>query len=132
MPMAKSLREVSTVKSKEHITACPSVSKLSIELLTDQLYCFIIVSRIQAESRVNKLKIELDVNTDIYPMTEGAFYSMVLATSLNADGHENFDIIKYENEGTASGMGSLLEQYDYVMHGKIFKYQHDGNNQDVM
>mmetsp|Transcript_25299 Transcript_25299/g.17883 ORF Transcript_25299/g.17883 Transcript_25299/m.17883 type:complete len:101 (-) Transcript_25299:85-387(-) len=64
-------------------------------------------------------------------MAVDSFYSMVLATSLNADGHENFDIIKYENEGTASGMGSLLEQYEYVMHGKIFKYQHD-ENKDVI
>jgi hypothetical protein len=48
---------------------------------------------------------------------------MVLASSVNADGSDTFDIIRYENEGSSTGMGSLIDQYDYVMHGKVFKYQ---------
>ena len=52
-----------------------------------------LVSRIGAKSQVNRLEIELDVNTDIYPMAAGEFYKMVLASSVNADGSENFDII---------------------------------------
>ena len=75
---------------------------------------------------MNRLEIELDVNTDIYPMAAGEFYKMVLASSVNADGSDNFDIIQYENAGSASsGMGALIDQYEYVMHGKIFKYQLD-------
>ena len=84
-----------------------------------------LVSRITAEARVNKLSIELDINSDIYPMEEHAFYKMVLATSVNADGSDVFDVMRYENEGSASGMGSLIDQYEYVMHGKIFKYSLD-------
>ena len=84
------------------------------------------VSRIAAEARVNKLTIELDINSDIYPMEAHSFYKMVLATSVNADGSDTFDIMRYENEGSASGMGSLIDQYEYVMHGKIFKYSLDG------
>ena len=50
-------------------------------------------------------------------------YKLVLASSVNADGSDNFDIIQYENAGSASGgMGALIDLYDYVMHGKIFKY----------
>ena len=53
-------------------------------------------------------------------------YKLVLASSVNADGSDNFDIIQYENAGSASGgMGALIDLYDYVMHGKIFKYQLD-------
>lgn len=48
---------------------------------------------------------------------------MVLASSVNADGSDTFDIIRYENEGSESGMGSLIDKYEYVMHGKVFKYQ---------
>ena len=51
---------------------------------------------------------------------------MVLASSVNADGSDKFDIIQYENQGSASaagGMGALIDQYDYVMHGKIFQYK---------
>jgi DNA-directed RNA polymerase I, II, and III subunit RPABC3 len=81
------------------------------------------VSRISAHSKVNKLVIELDINTEIYPVEENTFYKMVLASSVNADGSDTFDIIRYENEGSSTGMGSLIDQYDYVMHGKVFKYQ---------
>jgi hypothetical protein len=58
------------------------------------------VSRILAHSKVNKLQIELDVNTEIYPMEENAFYKMVIASSVNSDGSDQFDIIRYENEGS--------------------------------
>ena len=54
---------------------------------------------------------------------ELTYYKMVLASSVNSDGSENFDIIRYENEGSESGMGALIDKYDYVMHGKVFKYQ---------
>jgi hypothetical protein len=50
------------------------------------------VSRIEARSEINKLEIELDVNTDIYPMEKDAFYAMALVTSLSPDSSEDFDI----------------------------------------
>jgi hypothetical protein len=61
-------------------------------------------------------------------MEKGEFYKMVIASSVSADGSENFDVIRYENEGAgagaaAGGAESLFEQYDYIMHGKVFKYQ---------
>lgn len=68
-----------------------------------------LVSRIQATSEVNKLSIELDINTEIYPVNKGEYYKLFLASSVNSDGSENFDIIRYENEGSASGMGSLID-----------------------
>jgi DNA-directed RNA polymerases I, II, and III subunit RPABC3 len=77
-------------------------------------------------SKVNQLQIELDVNSDIYPMAVDECYKLVLASSVNADGSEKFDIITYQNQGSGAasgGMGQLIDQYDYVMHGKIFKYQ---------
>ena len=84
------------------------------------------MSRIHAQSKVNKLEIELDINTDIYPIAEGSFYKLVLATSVNSDGSDGFDIVKYENVGSAaSGMGALIDQYEYAMHGKVFKYHLD-------
>ena len=72
-----------------------------------------------------KIDIELDVNTDIYPMEKDSYYSMVIASSVNLDGSEEFDILRYDHAGAGGahdGHGSLLDQYQYVMHGKIFKY----------
>jgi hypothetical protein len=62
-----------------------------------------VVSRISAHSVLNKLSVELDVNTEIYPMEKGEFYKMVIASSVSADGSENFDVIRYENEGAGAG-----------------------------
>lgn len=90
------------------------------------------MSRIVASSQVNRLEIELDVNSEIYPMAQGEFYKLVLATSVNADGSEAFDIIQYENQGSSSGgMGALIDQYEYVMHGKIFKYHMDDSQKTM-
>lgn len=72
---------------------------------------------------MNKLQVELDINSDIYQVEKNAYYKLVLASSVNADGSDNFDIIRFENEGSQSGLGSLIDQYEYVMHGKVFKYQ---------
>ena len=67
------------------------------------------VSRIAATSQTFKLQIELDINTEIYPVEEGAFYKLVIASSVNADGSDTFDMIRYENEGSKSGMGTLID-----------------------
>ena len=53
------------------------------------------MSRIEARSEVNKLEIELDVNTDIYPMEKDAYYAMAIASSVNLDGSEEFDLFRY-------------------------------------
>lgn len=72
---------------------------------------------------MNKLVIELDINTEIYQIDEGSNLKLVLASSVNSDGSDTFDIIRYENEGSDSGMGALIDKYEYVMHGKVFKYE---------
>ncbi len=71
-----------------------------------------------------KLDVEFDVNSDIYPMEEKAYYSMVVANSVNLDGSADFDILRYDHQSGAAhdGHGSLLDQYQYAMQGKIFKY----------
>jgi len=68
-----------------------------------------VVSRISAHSKVNKLAIELDINTEIYPVEQGSFYKLVIASSVNADGSDNFDVIRYENEGSSCGLGTLVD-----------------------
>ena len=79
---------------------------------------------------MNKLEVQLDVNTDIYPMEKDAYYAMCIASSINTDGSEEFDIFRYQSEGSVAGpdgQGSLLDQYEYVMHGKVFKYTIDND-----
>ena len=94
----------------------------------DLLLTLHLVSRIEAVSEVNRLEIQLDVNTDIYPMDKDGYYAMCIASSVNTDGSEEFDIFRDQHEGSSEGLGSLLDQYQYVMHGKVFKYNIDKDN----
>ena len=60
-------------------------------------------------------------------MLKGQYYALVLANSLTSDGNEDFDLFRHTNQNNsngaeAQGAGSnLIDQYDYVMHGKIFE-----------
>ncbi|CAK9185248.1 unnamed protein product [Ilex paraguariensis] len=44
------------------------------------------VSRIEAQSEEDDMYMQLDVNSDLYPMHIGEKYRMVLAQTLNLDG----------------------------------------------
>ena len=88
----------------------------------------LVVSRISGKTIVGKLEIELDVNTDIYPMVQGQNYALVLANFITSDPNEEFDLFRHNAPGATAGgdvaMGSgsnLLDQFDYVMQGKIFE-----------
>ena len=51
----------------------------------------------------------------LYSLTNGDKFKMVLATTLNLDGTPD------ANEFNQSGAPSLMDPYEYVMHGKVFK-----------
>jgi DNA-directed RNA polymerase I, II, and III subunit RPABC3 len=57
------------------------------------------VSRILATSETKDVQLTLDVNTEIYPFSINDVFTFTLAKD-----------------------DSLLQDYDYVMHGKVYKY----------
>jgi len=81
------------------------------------------VSRITAEGTVSVSKIELDINSEVFPMREGEYYKFGIASAQAEDGSaDDFDICSYM-KGEQSAQSQLFEQYDYVCHGKVFNYQ---------
>ena len=68
-------------------------------------------------------------------MYKGSYYALVLANSLTADGAEEFDM--FRQGGTAGAPGgsdtssNLIDQYQYVMHGKIFEDKLTGDNEGL-
>ncbi len=78
------------------------------------------VTRVDAESQMYDIKIQLDINTDIYPVELNAHYSFCVARTLSLEGGEDKGF--YTSEVTGP---SLADKYDYVMHGKIFKSELD-------
>lgn len=54
--------------------------------MTANVVLHFVVTRIEAKSEQFDMYMQLDVNTDIYPLHEGDKFMMVLASTLNLDG----------------------------------------------
>ena len=78
------------------------------------------VSRIKAKSDDDSISLMLDVNTELYPLNQGDSVTIALALSLNLDGSKD------DGKGWREvGMGeqTLANEYDYVCHGKIYRFE---------
>jgi len=73
------------------------------------------VSRLTARSENYEMELTLDYNSEIYKLSLGQKFSLLLTRTLNFDGTE--DGVFYNQNKEAS----LLDNYEYAMHGKIFK-----------
>ena len=64
----------------------------------------------------------MDINSDIYPMKVGAPYTILLVKSIydSKKVPEKFDYDLFANP-----KNSLMENYDYVMCGKVFQFSSD-------
>lgn len=75
------------------------------------------LSRIEGIGTETGCHIVLDVNTDIYPVSNNKAYKILLTKSLFADDFTpnqfNYEIYLKKN--------NLMDSYDYVMNGKVFK-----------
>ncbi|KAI9827173.1 MAG: DNA-directed RNA polymerases I, II, and III subunit RPABC3 [Thelocarpon impressellum] len=85
------------------------------------------VSRIAASTVALDISLTLDVNTTLYPIAVGDVVSLVLASTLNLDG------TKEDGRGwrqTSGAGGSLADMYDYVAHGKVYRFE-EGEGEDI-
>ncbi|KAK9288520.1 hypothetical protein L1049_016979 [Liquidambar formosana] len=83
------------------------------------------VTRIEARSEALEMYMQLDVNTEIYPLQPGEKFAMALATTLNLDGTPDTGYF------TQGGRKSLADKYEYVMHGKLYKIGEDASGNNV-
>lgn len=86
------------------------------------------VSRVQGRSENYEMDLTLDVNTEIYPMEIGEKYALMLASSLSLNSSSSSDNKQHWREQL--NQASLADDYDYVMYGKVFKYD-DTNSSKV-
>merc|ERR1711991_560630 len=76
------------------------------------------VSRIECSSdESNESQLVLDINVDLYSLEEGDKFKFALAETLALDSQLDDGVFDQ------SGEESLIDHYDYVMHGLIFKYK---------
>ncbi|KAI4131556.1 MAG: hypothetical protein LQ347_002931 [Umbilicaria vellea] len=84
------------------------------------------VSRISATSEDASTFLTLDINTELYPCSVGERIHLVLASTLSLDGSKD-DRKGWREVGR--GETSLADMYDYVCHGKIYRFEEgDGEN----
>ncbi|XP_047334190.1 DNA-directed RNA polymerases II, IV and V subunit 8B-like [Impatiens glandulifera] len=77
------------------------------------------VSRIEARSQQLDIEMQLDINSEIYPLYVGDKFNMVLVPTLNLDGTPDTG---YFIQG---GRKTLADKFEYVMHGKIYRIPED-------
>ncbi|KAL9645098.1 hypothetical protein ABK040_001988 [Willaertia magna] len=100
------------------------------------------VSRLYCESE-DEIELVIDINTDIYPVDIGERLVVALATSLDpnktsSSSNTTSTTTKKTKEkdyydpylGTEE-KSSLLDKYDYVMYGRVYKYQPKDNFEKI-
>jgi DNA-directed RNA polymerase I, II, and III subunit RPABC3 len=98
-----------------------------ITALNPDGYKFERVNRLQAKGTTFECDLLLDINCDIYSVRETDKVTLVLASTLHLDGSPA-DHFSYVPVSSAAPEPSLADNYDYVMHGRVFdiSYKKDG------
>lgn len=76
------------------------------------------VSRVTSRALDFDLQLRIDINTEIYPMQQEERFTFCLAHSL-AEGAAGDRKEVWRDVGTKK---TLADDFDYVMHGKVYKY----------
>ena len=78
------------------------------------------VNRLVCKGVVYEIEFLIDVNSELFECEEGDKLTVALATSLSVDGVSEAKAIDYARGAKAS----LLDQFDYAMHGTVYKFEH--------
>ncbi|KAJ3114404.1 hypothetical protein HK100_001673 [Physocladia obscura] len=91
------------------------------------IYYLVILSRLHATSEAADTEMILDINTEIYPMKVSDKFTLALATSISLDAAAAAATAgKKESWRDNSNQRSLADEYEYVMFGKVYKYDETG------
>ncbi|KAK8080757.1 DNA-directed RNA polymerases I-II-and III subunit [Apiospora hydei] len=88
------------------------------------------VARITASTEDNLTQMTLDVNIELFPVAIGDHLTVVLATSLSLDGTRDA-VSDGKGWRDVKGESSLADLYDYVCHGKIYKFEDGADGQTL-
>jgi DNA-directed RNA polymerases I, II, and III subunit RPABC3 len=88
------------------------------------------VARLEGTSTDAQTVMTLDINTELFPCVVGENLHCVLTTTLNLDGSKE-DESGWRDATKANSEPTLADHYDYVCHGKIYKFE-DGEDGQTM
>ncbi|KAN0081160.1 DNA-directed RNA polymerases i, ii, and iii 145 kDa polypeptide [Elaphomyces granulatus] len=81
------------------------------------------VSRLSCTSSDSLTTFTLDVNTELYPCAVGESLSLALASTLSLDGKDEAVGGKGGWRDVGIGEQTLANEFDYVCHGKIYRFE---------
>ena len=85
------------------------------------------VARLSANTENGDTFLTLDVNTELFPCSVGDRLQLLLASTLALDGSKD-DGKGWRDVGTVEA--SLADDYDYVCHGKIYRFE-EGDEENM-
>ncbi|KUI68948.1 DNA-directed RNA polymerases I, II, and III subunit RPABC3 [Cytospora mali] len=86
-------------------------------------------ARITASSLDGATSLELDINTELLPLSAGDNVEVALATTLNLDGSREDE--KTWRDVAKPGVNTLADAYHYVCYGKVYKFE-DGKAEKTL
>ena len=100
---------------------------LDVQYIDKDLKVFDKVQRCEGETQDSKYYISMDINSEVYPMKKGASYKLLLAKSI----YESKDTpANFEYDLFANTKNTLMDNFDYVMSGKVFQFSLDKKKKD--
>ncbi|WFD48316.1 DNA-directed RNA polymerases I, II, and III subunit RPABC3 [Malassezia furfur] len=87
------------------------------------------VSRIIASSSMLDMTLSIDIATDIYPIHVGQQLTFQLVSSLRREKGDGEEVQADRDAWRGDGGDDLSADFDYVMYGKIFKYDERSTEQ---
>jgi DNA-directed RNA polymerase I, II, and III subunit RPABC3 len=84
-----------------------------------------LVSRLVGRSENYEMDLTLDFNAEIYPLKVGEKFSLVLASSLSLEASASTSGVEKKESWRerAPGERDLSDEYEYVMFGKVYRYE---------
>ncbi|KAJ1664442.1 DNA-directed RNA polymerases I, II, and III subunit RPABC3 [Coemansia sp. RSA 1813] len=90
------------------------------------------ISRIDGRSQTHDMSLILDINSELYPLDAGDKFKLTLASTLSlTDGGKEAAFGKGEANWRSYINGderSLADDYDYVMFGRVYRYDDDSGS----
>ena len=100
---------------------------LDVQYIDKDLKVFDKVQRCEGETQDSKYYISMDINSEVYPMKKGASYKLLLAKSI----YESKPTpVHFEYDLFANTKNTLMDNFDYVMSGKVFQFSLDKKKKD--
>ncbi|KAK1780109.1 UDP-glucose 4-epimerase [Copromyces sp. CBS 386.78] len=103
--------------------------EFKVERISDPKYDR--VDRLYCTSTDGQTSMQLDINKELFPVKVGEYLRIALATSLSLDGSKDDERGWRDAAKLGSVEQTLADSYEYVCHGKVYKFEDGKDGQTI-